>query len=396
MKDTFICYSRNDKPFAGWLVSTLLDRGLSNWVDWNDIPLSADWWQEIRTGIENADNFLFIISPHSINSATCNDEVEYAVELGKRIIPLVHIPLAEESDFAKMHPAISAQNWLDFQEDTDHEQALTQLMKSIETDMEYVRLQTHYLNRAQEWESRGRHRDFLLHGIPLQEAQYWLWKSQAKDLNPTQLIQEFLHSSQEIHMNWNKKFSRIIRNLPRQLGVANDRKIFISYRRSDSQHITDRIYDKLLTQFRAEDVFMDIFSIDLGVSFADVIKRTLAECAVVLVVIGDTWVHVKDTKTEKFRLMNEEDFVRQEVEISLRHPEIRVIPLLVSGASMPTYLQLPPSMRDLVRMNGTSIRPGRDFHKDMEVILKQTRKARRSPPTLISSPISEESGKTET
>ena len=45
-------------------------------------------------------------------------------------------------------------------------------------------------------------------------------------------------------------------------------RIFISYRRADSQYATDRIYEKLAAQFGADSVFMDIDDIPLGVNFS--------------------------------------------------------------------------------------------------------------------------------
>lgn len=59
------------------------------WVDWQDIPLTADWWKEICTGIEAADNFIFIISPESVRSKVCFDEIQRAVVHHKRIVPVL-------------------------------------------------------------------------------------------------------------------------------------------------------------------------------------------------------------------------------------------------------------------------------------------------------------------
>ena len=53
MSDVFISYSRKDSDFVRQLHNALavLDRDV--WVDWEDIPLTADWWREICTGIAN-------------------------------------------------------------------------------------------------------------------------------------------------------------------------------------------------------------------------------------------------------------------------------------------------------------------------------------------------------
>ncbi|NEQ28118.1 MAG: toll/interleukin-1 receptor domain-containing protein, partial [Microcoleus sp. SIO2G3] len=87
--DAFISYGRADsKAFATQLHGRLLKQGLKVWFDQNDIPLGVDFQNQIDEGIEKAHNFLFIIAPHSINSPYCRKEIELAIKLNKRIIPL--------------------------------------------------------------------------------------------------------------------------------------------------------------------------------------------------------------------------------------------------------------------------------------------------------------------
>jgi hypothetical protein len=54
MADVFISYSRKDKDFVKALHAALVQQNRETWVDWEDIPLTADWWQEIQSGIETA------------------------------------------------------------------------------------------------------------------------------------------------------------------------------------------------------------------------------------------------------------------------------------------------------------------------------------------------------
>ena len=62
----FISYSRRDKDFFKSLHDAISEAGVNTWVDWENIPLTADWWDEIVRGIKNAD--AFVISPDSVNS----------------------------------------------------------------------------------------------------------------------------------------------------------------------------------------------------------------------------------------------------------------------------------------------------------------------------------------
>lgn len=72
MSDIFISYSRRDLGFAQKIVDALAASKLDTWIDWKSIPKGEDWQQEIYRGIEEADAFLFLISPDSVVSEPCN------------------------------------------------------------------------------------------------------------------------------------------------------------------------------------------------------------------------------------------------------------------------------------------------------------------------------------
>ncbi|GAB5494314.1 MAG: hypothetical protein Phog2KO_45290 [Phototrophicaceae bacterium] len=89
MSHIFVSYSRKDTREAQQIVDYLRDNGIDTWIDWKDIPISANWWAEIQSGIENSDAFIFFASENSSKSVVCQLEVEYAISTGKRIIPIV-------------------------------------------------------------------------------------------------------------------------------------------------------------------------------------------------------------------------------------------------------------------------------------------------------------------
>ncbi len=66
MTDVFISYSRKDKDFVRRLDEALVKHNRDSWVDWKDIPPAADWLKEIYGAIEEANTFVFIVSPDSI------------------------------------------------------------------------------------------------------------------------------------------------------------------------------------------------------------------------------------------------------------------------------------------------------------------------------------------
>src|SRR5512139_4112476 len=89
MASLFISYSRKDINFARKLTDAFKGQNLDFWIDWEGIPPTVDWWKEIQQGIEQADIFLFLISPDSVKSKVCAQEIDHAVKNGKRLIPIV-------------------------------------------------------------------------------------------------------------------------------------------------------------------------------------------------------------------------------------------------------------------------------------------------------------------
>ena len=147
-------------------------------------------------------------------------------------------------------------------------------------------------------------------------------------------------------------------------------KIFISYRRSDSEDVAGRIYDRLVAHFGNDAIFKDVDDIPFGVDFRDYLNESLDQCQVVLAVIGNTWLNAGDGQGKR-RLDNPADWVRLELEEALKRKTMLVVPLLVSRASLPRADDLPQSMANLAYRNSAQARPDPDFHKDMSRLIGQ-------------------------
>jgi|RhiMetdeSRZDD1v2_1073273.scaffolds.fasta_scaffold06213_10 TIR domain-containing protein len=143
--------------------------------------------------------------------------------------------------------------------------------------------------------------------------------------------------------------------------------IFISYRRADSADVAGRIYDRLTGHFGKSAIFKDVDSIPLGIDFKEHLKKAVSKCKIFLVVIGDRWLEATGSMQEN-RLHDPGDFVRIEIEAAL-NKKIRIIPLLVHGASMPAEEKLPPSLQKLIYRNGIPVRSDPDFHRDMDRLI---------------------------
>jgi TIR domain len=123
--------------------------------------------------------------------------------------------------------------------------------------------------------------------------------------------------------------------------------LFISYRRSDSQHAAGRLADALSREFGDERIFRDIEDIEAGADFIETLDKALAGCAVMLVVIGPQWLDLRDPQGRR-RLEQPQDWVRQEIARALQRG-IRVVPVLLERVDMPGDDSLPDDLKALSR-----------------------------------------------
>jgi len=144
-------------------------------------------------------------------------------------------------------------------------------------------------------------------------------------------------------------------------------KIAISYRRSDSQDITGRIFDRLAAHYGKDTVFRDIDSIQPGIDFRRQIADALRTTDVLLVVAGPAWLG--QGKESATRMENEADPVRIEVETALKR-DIPIIPVLVGGMRMPEIADLPASLKDFAYRHAVTVDGGRDFDHHIEGLIR--------------------------
>jgi len=110
---TFFSYSRTDAEFALKLAKDLREAGANVWLDQLDIPPGQHWDTEIEKALESAENMLVILSPKAIASNNVMDEISFALEEGKRVIPIIlsectipfRIKRLQYVDFSKSYEA---------------------------------------------------------------------------------------------------------------------------------------------------------------------------------------------------------------------------------------------------------------------------------------------------
>ena len=188
MADVFISYSRKDIEFAQRIHQELEARDREPWVDWQDIPPTSEWLDEVYAGIQEADTFLFIISPDSVVSEICTLEIEHAIQHNKRLVPVVWHDVEDD----QVHSAMSARNWIFLRQEDDFEAGLELLIGALDTDLVYIREHTRLLTRAIEWHDNDKRRSDVLRGPDLTAAEGWLAISHSMEPRSTDLHGDYI------------------------------------------------------------------------------------------------------------------------------------------------------------------------------------------------------------
>lgn len=129
--------------------------------------------------------------------------------------------------------------------------------------------------------------------------------------------------------------------------MAERPRIFISYRRSDTARAAARLAERLRDELGADRVFLDSDAIGGGQPWASRLREALADCTVLVALMGESWLRAQNEQTGVRRLDEPEDYVRRELEWAL-DARLSIIPLCVDDASLPTAAALPASIRRLL------------------------------------------------
>jgi hypothetical protein len=177
----FISYSRRDcSAFAQELLTGLELVGFAPFLDLHDIAAGEDWEARLAGLIKAADTVVFVVSPEAVKSERCAWEVERALALTKRVIPIVALPVPE----ADVPPVLKRLNYIFFNESHSFARALGQLADALRVDLDWIREHTRLAELASRWQARGGLDVLLLRGAELDAANAWLagWKSGAPEV----------------------------------------------------------------------------------------------------------------------------------------------------------------------------------------------------------------------
>ena len=193
--EVFISYSRKDSDFARQLNDRIQMSGKTTWFDQESIAAGTDFAAEIYKGIESSDNFLFVISPGSVESPYCADEVEYAYKQGKRFVTVLYKAVEPDT----LHPSLASVQWIDFSQRSKFDIAFSELIRTLDTDREHVQAHTKWQNTALEWKAKNETSDLLLRGSAFSVAELWLDTAikEHKSPLPTKAQKEFIEASRK-------------------------------------------------------------------------------------------------------------------------------------------------------------------------------------------------------
>ena len=144
-------------------------------------------------------------------------------------------------------------------------------------------------------------------------------------------------------------------------------KIIIIYRRAESAALAGRVYDRLVDHYGKGAVFLDIYSIPLGVDWIERVEQASGTGAIIVVLVDHNWIgRMLDGSV---RIDQKGDPVRLEIEMALR-AHVPIFPVLIDDAIMPPPSELPNSLKPFSTINAATIHSGLNFDTDMAKLLR--------------------------
>lgn len=212
----FISYSRRDSAdFVDELHISLETCGFNCYFDKQDIASGEDWELRLGSLISGAETTVCIITEAWVSSTECVKELEIALKLGRRVIPV----LKQEIDPARLPSALSRLQFVFFcGEGHTYARGVASLVRALKEDLTWIRAQSRYLALAYDWQESSKRDAYLLRGAALEDALEWFQKPTPDRVNIPPLITDFLTASENAE---SRQARRKFRSRLRQMGMAS-------------------------------------------------------------------------------------------------------------------------------------------------------------------------------
>lgn len=205
----FISYRRLDKDYALQIKDALEAKGYSVFIDLEDLPPSEAYPPHIRKAIEESDNFLFLISPDSIVSIPCREELEHAVNCGKYIVPVECRPTDPNS--LNIPTQIQELNWIRWTQ-LEFDRTLEQIISSIQRDYAWKRRHSELTEAAIKWNGMQAKKNHVLlqNRDDIYQAIAELNANKNRFPNPSLLLYKFVEESKNYDAYKRRKRNLIV------------------------------------------------------------------------------------------------------------------------------------------------------------------------------------------
>lgn len=168
----FISYAREDEVFVQTKLITLSEFNIELKGDWLLTP-GDDYEKRLKGFNLEAHALIFVISPDSISSPACINELSIAVECKKQILPISY---RNHYDDDLLDSALRSPQWTFMREGDDLKLAISQLAKAIKTDFVLMDVHSRLLTATDNWVNNNKNKSYLLRGNNLKEAENWFAK----------------------------------------------------------------------------------------------------------------------------------------------------------------------------------------------------------------------------
>jgi formylglycine-generating enzyme required for sulfatase activity len=190
----FISYSRKDSAsFADELLVGLEVGGFAPFLDRHDIAAGEDWEARLGGLIVQSDTVVFVVSPEAVKSEQCTWEVDRALELSKRLLPVIFKSVHDHDIPEKLRRL----QFVPFDSGTGFARPLSQLAEALRQDLDWIREHTRLGEIATRWERRGHPESLLLRGDDIDSAKTWMAARNAAAPEITDTQRVFVKASEE-------------------------------------------------------------------------------------------------------------------------------------------------------------------------------------------------------
>ncbi|GJM39156.1 MAG: hypothetical protein DHS20C19_25230 [Acidimicrobiales bacterium] len=149
-------------------------------------------------------------------------------------------------------------------------------------------------------------------------------------------------------------------------------RVFVSYRRADGRLAVDWLAERLQALDAidgVESAFHDV-ALRIGDNFPAALEKEIADCTIVMVVIGPEWAgHRQDGSA---RIRDEDDWVVREIRAAFEQGK-DVLPVVIGGATPPLAADLHPDIAGLSDIHGLPLTSKEDLDAIVDQIAEMFR-----------------------